>query len=61
MQELRERISSHCVMLPFVADMANRTPPTFGGSFAIVYDDWDVMSCNGKKDEIVLSHSNFNV
>ena len=61
MQVLRRRISSYCLMLPYVADCAERTPSAFGSSFAIVYDDWDVLSRNGKKDDIKLSRTTFNV
>lgn len=57
---LHERISSHCLLLPFVKDKANRTPPTFDSKFAMVHDDWDVLTSSGK-GEAAISRSLFNV
>ena len=57
---LHERISSHCLLLPFVKDKANRTPQTFDSKFAMVHDDWDVLTSSGK-GEAAISSPLFNV
>ena len=53
------QISSNCVLLPLIENHVNEEKPPFGGRYAVIYDDWDVLCRSGIKDEVLLSHKLF--
>lgn len=56
--EMKKKVTSHCILLPYIADCANRTQ-SFEQKFAFIHDDWDILTGTGVKDEALLSKKLF--
>ena len=57
---VRDKVSSYSILLPNVKDHANRETQLFNRKYAMVFDDWTVLSSRiGTKEEVYLSHKLF--
>lgn len=52
---MRSKISSYCVLLPYITNHANRVKPNFNRKYAYVFDDWNILRSGGTKNEVLLS------
>lgn len=56
---VKDKISSYCVLLPHIVNHVNTEQPAFDRKYAFIYDDWDILTSSGIKEEVLLSRQLF--